>query len=163
MDLNWAHWTEQKPCVWMASCCRVWRRRAGWTWQPRRSSLCITTLSWRARAGWGTVAVQRTPGTVAARCCWMDSSPPRKHLHFVPSVCIVCAALLYYKAISPPLAPQTHKCLCISQDLLPQCAPAIKDSGDLHLQEICWDHCFHDAEDNIWQSLHIHKRPGFKL
>lgn len=79
----------------MLSCfvcvCSERKRGAGSTCPPRRSSPCTTIRSWRVRAGWGAAAAQRTPGTEAARCCWKDSSPPRTHLQFVPSVCVFCS------------------------------------------------------------------------
>lgn len=96
----------------------------------------------------------------------LDGLIPATH---TSPVCAKCVCSLFsrvifccrgWEAILPPLPSLKHKCLCISQDLLPQCSPGIQDSGDPHLQAICWDHSLPGAEDNGRQCLHTHERPG---
>lgn len=89
----------------------------------------------------------------------LDGLIPATHTSPVSAKCVCFLFTFALFSNGGSLTIHAHL-FCISQDLLPPCTPGFQDSGDPHLQAVCWDHSFPGAEDNRRQSLHTRGHPG---
>lgn len=86
---------------------------------------------------------------------------------FIPAVrtsavCAKCVSPLCLVSVCQIFASShthTHISVPVFQDLPASCCAAVSDSGEPHLQSVCWDHCGCGAENHTGWCLPKHRRP----